>query len=264
MRRPHWIAALALAFALIAPGMVVLGLLGTKFSWFPWGVAEVLTQRAPSPLALLAISLGLIAGVMALMSKPRTGLVIPLIAVALGAGVYAIEAEKTAHEARFPPVHDVSTTWSDPVMFSPGLIAARGADANPVERAPLAPEAAKGGGLFAGRPIAEINARTCPAAVPLTLTVAPDKAFAIARAALNGHVRHGTLSDVREDKPTSVIEASFANVWNMTEDVAIRVRPEGAGARIDLRAVARHRVNDSGHACDLVADLRGRMQTPQS
>lgn len=263
MRRLHWIPGLALAFALIAPGMVVLGLLGTKFGWLAWGVSEFLIHRAPTPLALLAISLGVIAGMMALMAKPRDGLIIPLIAVALGAAVYAVEAEKTAHEVRFPPVHDVSTNWTDPVMFSPALMAARGVDSTPVERAPVVPEAAKGGGLFAGRPIAEINARTCPAAVPLTLTVTSEKAFAIARAALNGHARHGTLSIFREDSASGVIEASVANVWNMKEDVAIRVRPEGAGARIDLRVVARHSVNDSGHACDLVTELRGRMQALQ-
>jgi fatty-acyl-CoA synthase len=246
MRRHHWIAALALAFAVVGVGVVALGLFGFKGGWLNWGTSDFLVRKAPTPLALLAVTLGLVALVFALVAKPRGGLVPALLAIVVGIATYAVIATQSAADAKFPPVHDVSTAWDAPPMPGAALATERSKeDSLPVDKAPIVAQGTVSG-LFTGRTVAEVNASTCKAAVPVTLAYAA--AFAAVKAQ-NLHV-------VTADAATGSIDAVATNFWNMKEDVMARVRAEGAGARIDLRSISRHGDNDRGHNCRRITELR--------
>jgi fatty-acyl-CoA synthase len=252
MRRHHWIAALALAFAVVGVGVVALGLFGFKGGWLNWGTSDFLVRKAPTPLALLAVTLGLVALVFALVAKPRGGLVPALLAIVVGIATYAVIATQSAADAKFPPVHDVSTAWDAPPMPGAALATERSKeDSLPVDKAPIVAQGTVSG-LFTGRTVAEVNASTCKAAVPVTLTVSPAQAYAAAFAA----VKAQNLRIVTADAATGSIDAVATNFWNMKEDVMARVRAEGAGARIDLRSISRHGDNDRGHNCRRITELR--------
>jgi uncharacterized protein (DUF1499 family) len=109
----------------------------------------------------------------------------------------------------------------------------------------------------AGQSVAAINARTCPGATPATLTIAPAQAFVRAKGALlDAH-----LMLVTDDPAHGVLEATATSFWfGFKDDVAVLVRPAGAGARIDLRASSRLGISDFGRDCRLVTRLRRAME----
>ena len=60
-----------------------------------------------------------------------------------------------------------------------------------------------------------------------------------------------------DDAAGGRLEASAARgLWGVTDDLVARVRPEGAGARVDLRSIARAGLNDGGANCARVGRLR--------
>lgn len=250
-RTGQTLAWLALGFALAS--LVAAGaLVGFKFGWLNWPVSQFLIYRAAEPLALVAVVSGVVAAVMTGIGRQRNGFILSLVAAAIGVLIYAAVANQIAVEHRFPPVHDVSTTWADPPMPTAALASRRGLDAQPVQTAPSVPSDAP---IYAGKPIAEVNARTCPAAVPVTLTTAPANAYAAALKA----VRERGLKIVTDDPARGVIEATSTNFWNMKDNLMIRVRAEGAGARVDIRSVSREASSDRGHNCRRVGQIRAAL-----
>ena len=173
-------------------------------------------------------------------------------AVAVGALTFAGVTDWRLAMASSPPIHDVATDWVDPILFSSRLMLVRGVLANPIQTDPGVPYTAFSGPL-AGEPVAEVNARTCPAATPLTLTVPP--AEAVARVASVVRELHLRLVDV--DPAAGVVEATAVSpAFGFEDDAALRVRAAGAGARIDMRASARLGLSDFGRDCRLVTRLR--------
>ena len=152
-------------------------------------------------------------------------------------------------DRRIPSIHDVATDWSEPLMFSPTALKARGPDANPVDPSPILP---LGSRAYAGRRVAEVNAETCPSARPVTIAATAAQAFASARAAVEG----AGMSIITADPASGRIEATAVSLlYGFKDDVVVRVRPTGAGARIDLRAVRRTGDNDMGANCRRIQTL---------
>ncbi len=241
--------------ALLSLAVFVLAVVGFRQGWISYNVAKNGLAAVATPvLALLAVAFGLVGLALAFVAKPRAGAGAALGALALGALVFAAWSQADRVSASTPPVHDVATDWSDPPTFSPKVMMARGPRANPVELAPTVPEgpqhAAPG---FLGRPVAEVNARTCPAAAPVVLTTTPMDAYARTKAAISRE-HMGMQTD---DAAGGRLEASAARgLWGVTDDLVARVRPEGAGARVDLRSIARAGLNDGGANCARVGRLR--------
>ncbi len=96
----------------------------------------------------------------------------------------------------------------------------------------------------------------CPGAVPTVLTTSPADAYARLKAAVVAE-RMAILTD---DPATGRIEATVARgVWGVRDDLVGRVRPEGPGARVDLRSIARAGLNDGGANCDRITRLHGKL-----
>lgn len=247
-------AGLALGSAALSIAVFAFAAIGFRQGWIGFAAAtRGLTGIAVPALALLAVLFGLLAALLALTAKPRGGAVAPLVAAVLGLGVFLFWTQANARNERAPPVHDVATDWTDPLMFSPKVVAARGERANPVELAPVVPEGPRAPGGFIGRPVADVNARTCLGAVPVVLTTTPADAYAKLKAAVTGE-RMAVLTD---DPAAGRIEATVARgFWGVRDDLAGRVRPEGAGARVDLRSIARAGETDDGANCDRITRLR--------
>ncbi len=249
------VAALALAAA-----TVVFGVLAVRGGWLGWraGVDEVLSGLAPV-LAAVALALGVAAALVRLVApspRPGSGASLAVIAVAaLGLlGWSTLKGQATRRALTNPPVHDVATDWRDPLMPTPTLVRLRGPRAFPIEAAPSVPEGPRA--AFLGRLVAEVNARTCPGATPLGLPGPPPAVFMRLREAVR---RQGWT--VFTDAPgEGLLEATRADgVLAARSDLLARVRPEGAGARVDLRVVGRSEENDGGAACRRVSDLRAAL-----
>jgi len=250
------ISAAALLLAVAAPAAVLLGAVGSKAGWFSLTLGfDWLAIRVASAVAVIAAALGVLALVAALILPPRRGVGAALFAVALGGVTFGALAQWRLQAIEAPPIHDVDTDWTSPLLFSPKLMLARGADSNAVASNPTVPMSAYTRDT-AGQSVAAINARTCPGATPTTLTVPPAQAFARAKAALiDAH-----LALVTDDPAHGLLEATATSFWfGFKDDVAVQVRPSGAGSRIDLRASSRLGLSDFGRDCRLVTRLRGAL-----
>jgi fatty-acyl-CoA synthase len=252
MARSHT-ARTALVLAIVGALALAFAGFGVHEEMFPldYAVRTLATGWAPG-LAGLGVILGGLALIAAVLVPPRRDIVTSLLALAIGAGVLAGSAQVRARAAANPPIHDVATDWSDPLLFGPAMLATRGADANPVVAdAKVQPQPQNPN--LTGTPIAQVNAVTCRGAAPLVLTASPQAAYDKARAAI---LREG-MALVTENPAAGRLEASWITKWlKLKGDLLVRVKPEGAGARIDIRSVSRSGIADLGENCRRVTRLR--------
>jgi fatty-acyl-CoA synthase len=208
-----------------------------------WAPAAALVSVVTSFIGLLVAALG---GWKHYWRRALLALGVTVATIAAFGGMIAMAGKA-------PRIHDVATDWSEPLLFSPKLMAARGADANIVEPNPVVPLDA---GAFAGRSIADINQETCPAARPVMLSQPPAQAFVAARAAL---VDNG-LTIVTEDAATGRLEATASSlIYGFKDDVVVRVRPQGVGSRVDFRSISRVGLGDVGANCKRIGKLTGAL-----
>ena len=184
----------------------------------------------------------MLAGFGRLWRRALLGLLIPIASLAALVAIHSQAESK-------PPIHDVATDWKSPVMFSPGLLKLRGPGANAVEADPVVPAEA---GTYMYRRVADVNAETCPAARPVTLSMAPAQAYARVKAAADSK----GLKLVTDDAANGRLEAvATSPLFRFKSDVAVRVQGQGDGSRVDLRSVSRVRQSDWGMNCALVTGL---------
>jgi fatty-acyl-CoA synthase len=203
-------------------------------------------------LAILAAILATLCLFLVLAVAPRKGFILPLVSLVLAGGVLAATGQLRAVVASHPPIHEVATDWTDPLVFGPSASAARGPQANDLQSDPRVGIQSSAPAME-GQRVAEINARTCPGAVPAVITGTPEAAYDKARAAL---VSEG-MTLVTENPVGGRLEATGQTRWlKLTYDVVVRVQPEGAGARVDFRSISRTGEIDLGDNCRRVTRLR--------
>ena len=248
---------LALLVAIAPALMIAVGAVGTKFGAWSWrdGFTAMLVN-GPAPnlgwapaIALVSVGTGLVGLIVALFAGfsrlwGRALLALLISIATLGGFVFAASKAREA-----PPIHDVATDWTDPLMFSGAIMQARGPEANYIDLDPVLPVGSR---AFAGRRVADINAETCPGAKPVTVAKPPAEAMADAKAVLLA----AGLDLVREDAANGRLEATATSFWyGFKDDVIVRVRPEGAGSRIDMRSVSRVGLSDLGQNCRRITAL---------
>jgi len=130
---------------------------------------------------------------------------------------------------RVPPIHDISTDTQDP----PGFVAVLPLRAG-------APNSA----TYGGPEVAAAQHEAYPDVRPLDLpATAPRAAFDRALAA----ARDAGWEIVAADSTAGLIEATATTRWfGFKDDVVVRVRPAGAGSRVDVRSVSRVGRSDVG------------------
>lgn len=245
--------ALLLLLGLLPLALVLLGALGTKSGLFDWryGLGTLTAGWAPKA-AFVGLAAGLAAIVLAVVSGARRlwlAAVLTLLApAAVLAGLNGMRAQAGAN-----PVHDVSTDVADPPMPSPALVAERGPSAHPIEREPRTE-------LRAGRPEVEnwadnrvlrISGDLCRSARPVRLALAPAEAEERVEAAL----REAGLT-VRTGDELGRVEGTHTSFWyEFKDDVIARVRPDGAGSRVDIRSISRVGGSDLGANCGRVTRI---------
>ena len=234
--------------------LIVAGALGVRLDLIDWrvGLGRLILDW-PFKLALIGMLGGLVAIFTAMNAGFRRYRIRTVASVALPLAVLVGVSWLKSQGEAYPPVHDVSTDWADPVTFSPALIKARGPDAYPVDLDPIVPATA---GAYMNRRVAEVNAETCPAARPVDLPLPPGQAYDRAKDVLKA----SGLDIVTADPAAGRLEATGAGLWlGLKDDLAVRVRPGPQGARVDLRSVSRAGLSDFGANCDRVTRLAAQI-----
>jgi uncharacterized protein (DUF1499 family) len=153
------------------------------------------------------------------MSSSWIWLAVALVLVVIVLGVLA---------TRWPPIHDISTDLDSPPPFA-ALLPYRTGGVSPPE--------------YDGPATAARQRRSYPDVQPLIVGSSPGDAFKAAAAA----AREAGWQVVAEDPGAGRIEAiATTRMMRFRDDVVIRIRPEGAGARVDVRSKSRVGRGDFG------------------
>ncbi|HEU0215975.1 MAG TPA: DUF1499 domain-containing protein [Stellaceae bacterium] len=225
----HVLAVAGLALAIVALLVLAAGPIGWRAGLWHYRIGLLTLMPAAGFLGVAALALsaaGLLAG---LRARGRRDLAIALLGMLIGAGVTYFPWHWSNQRGAFPQVNDVTTDFADPpsLAFSEALRKAE-------EGNPTAYEAYR---------FARVQQRAYPDIVPARLAVSPTAAFGKALAL----VKAGGWTIVTADRSADVIDAYDRSFWfGFTDDIAIRVTPDGEGSRVDMRSSARQGRGDFG------------------
>ena len=241
--------------------------LGSKYGLWSWqfGLGKMTIGWGPI-VAFGALGVAALACIIALVKAPRKRPFMLGLGALLISGLLAGRlAGLVAGAQSVPPIHDIQTNWSDPIVLSDDLMAARGEDSNPVlygDEARFPSEGREESKRFFGRLISDIQEEAecetdgknaCKDSQqpkpykPLnTLTIAatPDKVYQAARRL----VEQRGWSIVTNDPGGGVLEATHTSPWwGFKDDIAIRFRGlENGRTAVDMRSISRVGQSDLG------------------
>ena len=216
------LAVLALVVGVAALAAVLLAGPGSRMGWwsFRTGLTVVLKWAAygGSAAAVLAV--------IALIAGGRRALAALALVAGAGAFVPPMMFQRTARSV--PPIHDISTDTDNPPAFV--AVAERRRDAsNPIE--------------YGGPEIAAQQHQAYPDLRPVTLSDPPARAFERALEAARGQGWEIVASVPADGRIEATDTTRF---FGFKDDVVVRVKPEGAGSRVDVRSLSRVGKSDVG------------------
>jgi len=209
---------LALAAIVIAYRLGELGL-REAFGYIEWVV------YAGCAVAVLAL-----AGAVLAIRRNRPGAIaLSLLTLAAALLVAWVPYGNRLALSASPRLSDITTDTVDPPAFDRIVVLRKATNAR--------------NALAYSREKAALQRKNYPDIKTVTLKVPPDAAFERALAA----VRRMGWDVVRADKAAGAIEAFETSlVFGFVDDVAVRVRADGAGSRVDIRSSSRVGRRDAG------------------
>jgi hypothetical protein len=179
--------------------------------------------------------------------------------IALGTLVLALPVAGGALALYLPPLHDITTDGQNPPQFT-AAAARRTIGEN------LA--------TYPGQASLALQAQAYPDIAPLTVDFPPEDVYPAALALIAE--KGWTVLDPGIPPPrdtvvpstTQIVARSSSLVLGLPQDVALRVRPQGEGSRIDMRSASRIGAHDLGwnawRVQTFLRDLGTRMAGPTS
>jgi uncharacterized protein (DUF1499 family) len=210
-----------------------------------WGLLEIFPVLATFGAALALAGVAILIALVALARiwvDGREGAGRAFTAILIGVLLLAYPGYLGIKAYRLPAIHDVTTDPYDPPRFE-AVARLRTREANPV--------------AYPGLDTYKLQREAYPDIEPLTASVPPREAF---DAALNIVTkRKWRIVDERAPVPgrrEGRIEAiAMSPIMGFRDDVVIRVRPDGAGSRIDMRSSSRYGSHDFGTNAARVTSL---------
>jgi hypothetical protein len=157
-----------------------------------------------------------------------------LVALILDVAILAYPAYLAYQYRKLPPIHDITTDPIDPPRFEALARLRVGDGANPA--------------VYAGLYSAEQQRIAYPDVEAATVEVPPQKAYETALALIKK--RQWRIVDERPptaQRREGKIEAiARTPIMGFSEDIAVRILPDGPGARVDMRSSSRYFDHDLG------------------
>ncbi|MDQ8731380.1 DUF1499 domain-containing protein [Bradyrhizobium sp. LHD-71] len=193
-------------------------------------------------VALLSILVSL-AAFAAIWQNGSRGMGRILVALLLDVAILAYPLYLAFEYRRLPPIYDITTDPIDPPRFEALARLRAGDGANPA--------------AYAGLYSAAQQRAAYPDLEPATVEVPPQKAYDTVLRLINR--RKWLVVDARPPAPPrreGKIEAiARTPIMGFREDIAVRILPDGPGARIDMRSSSRYFDHDLGSNAARVAKL---------
>jgi uncharacterized protein (DUF1499 family) len=223
-----WWAKFTLLGGSVAVLLMFVGPIGFRTGLLGVSGAVLLAPGMAAALAAISFVFALIGVFLTL----RHGLVAERLPVLIGGALSVaillnMGAQFSAANA-VPPIHDITTAPADPPRFD-AIVAERVNAPNTLD--------------YDAAALTEPTRTAYPFVQPLVTDLAPAEAFARATAL----VEELGWELVDASDAAGLIEATDTTLfYGFKDDVVIRLRPEGAGTRIDLRSVSRVGQSDLG------------------
>jgi uncharacterized protein (DUF1499 family) len=236
------LAAVALALAIVAAGP------GTRFALWDYGTGLQIIRTVALPV-LIAAGLSAAAFVISLIAVREVALMAFLAAVMAGTAGYVPIKMKALFEAN-PIIHDITTDFNNP---PPIIMGARFERKNPAGY--VGAEKAPGGETT----IAEAQREAFPDIKPLLLDGSVDVNAEKVRRVIAA-MGMAILSDTSSEDG-QLIEATYTSAWfGFIDDFVVRLQPDGAKTRIDVRSKSRVGTSDLGANARRVQEFFEKLQ----
>ncbi len=218
-------ATIPLLLGIIATLLLLLAGPGTRLDLWEFRTGfQLLRWAAYTGLAASALALVMLL----LPSIRRRGLAGLVVALLLGLGVAFVPWSGMRQARSLPPIHDISTDTKRPPEFV-AVLPLRADAPNPAE--------------YGGPEVATAQIAAYPDLQTHRMAAAPAQAFERAQQAARGL----GWEIVSADPAGGRIEATDTTFWfGFKDDVVIRIEPDGAGSRVDVRSVSRVGGSDVG------------------
>lgn len=218
---PHKLGAKRLSgFALsgLVLGVGSIGVLATSAVGYRLGWWQVVTALSISEWAVYVAALGLVVSTIgAVLSRPgtrRRGFLLGLLGIAASLPVVAMAMQWEYAARTYPSINDISTDIEDPPVFWDMP--------NPT--------------LYPSAETAALQRAAYPDLVPLNLSVAPDRAYALVKA-LTKDKGWEIIADEPKEGRIEAVERSL--LYGFKDEIVIRIATSDGGARVDLRSRSR-------------------------
>jgi fatty-acyl-CoA synthase len=253
------IVVAALALSALPAVLVIGGAVGVNTGLLNWtqGYEGVLLS-GPTPqlgwapaMAVVSLMASLLAMLAVLFGGWRSLTRPAALAVAISVLTLVAWWAVSAGLSRIPPIHDVSSDWGQPLVFSDAAMAARAADkaSAPVEPDPVLPVGSRS---YSGRRVADINSETCLDARPALLNQDPAQAYQMT---LSQMVNRGLMPTLQDPAGGRLEATAKTFLYGFRQDIVVRILPATSGSRVDARSVSRLATPDLGANCRRVSGL---------
>jgi uncharacterized protein (DUF1499 family) len=237
MKNPRTITML---LAVIALAMVAAAGPGSKYGWWSWQTGFTILKWGTYVGFVAAAAAAILAAMLA-MPRWRARPWVPLAALIIALLAIAPPLILRNQAKGIPPIHDISTDTFDPPPFV-ALLAER--------------QKAINGADYGGPAIAAQQQQAYPDIKSLIVKAPPAETVQRAIDA----ARSLGWEIAATDAPNGRIEATATTAWfGFKDDVVIRVRPEGAGSRVDVRSVSRVGESDLGANAKRVREFLAKL-----
>ncbi|MDO8875582.1 MAG: DUF1499 domain-containing protein [Pseudolabrys sp.] len=187
--------------------------IGYRLGWW-----QVVTALSISEWAAYVAALGLVVSAIgAVLSRPgtrRRGFLLSVIGIVASLPVVVMAMQWEYAARTYPSINDISTDTEDPPVFWDMP--------NPT--------------LYPGAAAAALQRAAYPDLAPLNLGVAPDRAYALAKA-LTKDKGWEIVADEPKEGRIEAVDRSL--LYGFRDEIVIRIAASGGGARVDLRSRSR-------------------------
>ena len=252
------IVPMSVVISVLLPIFMMAAALGTKFGLWSWETSLLFLIGQVGPILLgIALLLGVVALLLALFVKPQSRVLAALIALTIPVGVGGYAGSIVVSIADLPPIHDISTDWDDPPIFSDRVMVLRGDGSNPIQDGgaiPVIPGSPPPGPDAAT--VSELQKEAYPDIRTIQLQAEPADALLAAKNVLQA-MGFAVYPIVAND----LVEATSESFWfGFKDDIVVRVRPaKGGGTLMDVRSVSRVGVSDLGANADRIRTFREQL-----
>jgi uncharacterized protein (DUF1499 family) len=220
-------ATMAMIFAIVAVLLAVAAGLGSRLSWWQFGMGFTLLRWGVY-VGIAAVVLSLLGLFASRPSGSRRGLPRSLLALIMSLAVVAVPLMWMNTAKSVPPIHDITTDTQNPPQFD-AVLALRVNAPNSTE--------------YGGEKIAAQQREAYPDIQPLEIGIAPEAAFTVALKIAN----ELGWEIAAQNPQKGLIEATDTTFWfGFKDDVVVRIKAQNNGSRVDIRSVSRVGRSDVG------------------